>query len=136
MTWLKSPPQLIALFDSAVPRDPRVERRKMFGYPAAFTGGKLFASLFQESVILKLSAQDREQLQSAHGAVPFEPTAGRRMKEYMRLPDGMQADRAMLEAWLSRALAYVAAQAKAASKSKASTGRRKTTTAARTAVAK
>ena len=108
MAWRKSPPQLIELFDSVVPRDSRVERRKMFGYPAAFTGGKLFAGLHQESFILKLAENDREQLQSTHGALPFEPMPGRRMKEYVVLPQAVLADRAILEKWLSRSLAYVA----------------------------
>jgi TfoX/Sxy family transcriptional regulator of competence genes len=109
MAWRKSPPLLIELFDSVVPRDPRVERRKMFGYPAAFAGGKLFAGLHQDSFILKLAEKDREQLQSTHGALPFEPMPGRRMKEYVVLPPAVLADRARLEEWLARSLAYVSA---------------------------
>ncbi len=120
MALRKSPPPLIALFDSAVPRDPRVDRRLMFGFPAAFIGGKLFASLYQENVILKLPAEDREQLQSKHGALPFEPMPGRRMKEYVMLPQAALADRAVLETWLSRSLAYVAAQGAATSKPRSS----------------
>ena len=108
MAWQKSPPQLVALFDSVVPRDPQVERRQMFGYPAAFIGGKLFAGLHQESFILKLPAADRERLQSTYGALPFEPTPGRRMREYVVLPDALLSDRTALDEWLSRAQAYAA----------------------------
>jgi len=36
MAWRKSPEPLIQLFDEALPDDPLIERRKMFGYPCAF----------------------------------------------------------------------------------------------------
>ena len=39
MAWRKSPQHMIDLFDEAVPKDSRIERRKMFGYPAAFLNG-------------------------------------------------------------------------------------------------
>jgi hypothetical protein len=31
----------------------------MFGYPAAFVGGNLFMSLFQDSLVLRLSENDQ-----------------------------------------------------------------------------
>ncbi len=46
-TWKKSSPALIAYFDKALPDDPRVERRQMFGYPCAFVNGQLFTGLHQ-----------------------------------------------------------------------------------------
>ncbi len=39
--WKKSSAKLIAAFDASLPVDPRVERRSMFGYPCAFTGGNM-----------------------------------------------------------------------------------------------
>ncbi len=33
MAWKKSPPELIELLEEILPKDPRAERRKMFGYP-------------------------------------------------------------------------------------------------------
>jgi TfoX/Sxy family transcriptional regulator of competence genes len=114
MAWRKAPPQLVSLFDSAIPRDPRVERRLMFGYPAAFADGKLFAGLHQESFILKLPAGDRTLLQATHDAPLFEPMPGRRMREYVVLPEVLLSDRGALDHWVSRSLAYVATQASAA----------------------
>ena len=43
MAWRPAPPSLIALFDAVLPADSSIERRRMFGYPAAFVGGRLFA---------------------------------------------------------------------------------------------
>ena len=34
--WSKSPPDLIARFDAALPGHPGLVRKPMFGYPAAF----------------------------------------------------------------------------------------------------
>ena len=124
MAWRKSPPELVALFDAAVPDDRHVERRKMFGYPAAFVNGKLFAGLYQESVVLKLAGADREELRRAHGAQSFEPRPGRRMGEFMVLPPAVVADPAGFDAWLARSLAYVAALSATTPKRK-KTARRK-----------
>ncbi|HEX2889959.1 TfoX/Sxy family protein [Vineibacter terrae] len=125
MAWRKAPPQLVSLFDSVVPRDPRVVRRPMFGYPAAFANGKLFASLFEDSVVLKLSPEDRGQLQAAHGASAFEPMPGRRMREYIVLPEALLSDRVALDRWLSRALDYVLSQSGATKKAPRSASPRK-----------
>ena len=53
MAWRKSSPELIAAFDAALPDDRRVQRRKMFGYPCAFTGGNMFTGLHQENLIVR-----------------------------------------------------------------------------------
>jgi TfoX/Sxy family transcriptional regulator of competence genes len=65
MAWRKAPQSLVAYFDKIVPQDARIERRKMFGYPAAFINGNLFASLFQESCILRLRENDRDEMRVA-----------------------------------------------------------------------
>jgi|GEM_PF-1477189 len=59
MKWRKSPKALVRKFDTLVPDDPRVQRRQMFGYPAAFVAGNLFMSLFEDSLVLRLSDDDR-----------------------------------------------------------------------------
>jgi TfoX/Sxy family transcriptional regulator of competence genes len=109
MAWRKAPPELVALFDTVVPSDARVERRQMFGYPAAFAAGKLFAGLHQEDFILKLAEEDRERLRAEYDAQPFEPIPGRRMREYVALPRSILSDRPALDAWLKRSLAYAVA---------------------------
>jgi len=107
MAWRKSPPALLELFERAVPRSRGVERRKMFGYPAAFLNGHLFAGLHQEDIILRLPAPAREHARVDHDARPFEPTPGRRMREYIVLPEALVRDRATPSAWLTRSIRYV-----------------------------
>lgn len=104
--WRKSPDDLIALFHAALPDDPRVERRKMFGHPCAFVGGNLFTGLHQENVIVRLAEKDRLAAIGKQGARLFEPMSGRPMREYIVLPKAALADREALAAWLQRGLSY------------------------------
>lgn len=109
-SWRKSPPELIAFFDKVLPDDPRVERRKMFGYPCAFTtGGQMFIGLHQESLIVRLAEGDRAKLLKEPGASIFEPMPGRQMKEYVSLPQAMlSGDPLKARPWVARALDYAA----------------------------
>jgi TfoX/Sxy family transcriptional regulator of competence genes len=106
MAWRKSPPPLVELFERTVPRAPDVERRQMFGYAAAFVNGNLFAGLHQESFILRLDAEHREQAGVEHGARPFEPMPGRRMREYLVLPAPLLGRPRALATWMARSLRY------------------------------
>jgi TfoX/Sxy family transcriptional regulator of competence genes len=107
MGWRKSPQPLIDLFERAVPRAGGIERRRMFGYPAAFLAGHLFAGLHQESFILRLSEPDRERARAEHGVRPFEPMPGRRMREYVVLPESLLGRPRALGAWIVRSIGYV-----------------------------
>ena len=78
----------------------------MFGYPAAFVNGHLFAGLPQESFIVRLPDADRERARAQHGARAFEPMPGRRMREYVVVPEPLLGEPGELAAWLSRSIRY------------------------------
>lgn len=103
MALRRSPQSLVDAFDAALPRDELIERRKMFGFPAAFVNGNLFCGLHQDDVIVRLSAEQRAILEREGGS-RWEPTPGRVMREYMTLPQG--ADRAAMKRWLARSLDF------------------------------
>lgn len=107
MAWRKAPEALVKVFHESLPDDARVEHRKMFGYPAAFTGGNLFAGLHQEDLILRLPADERAEAVRAIGARPFEPMPGRAMREYVALADAQRLRPDRLRPWLARSFAYV-----------------------------
>src|SRR5215472_3204015 len=107
MKWRKSPEALVQQFETIVPPDPQVERRKMFGYPAAFVGGNMFMGLHQESLILRLPDEHRASFLSLPNASVFEPMPGRPMREYVVVPPGMLDSPDQLRAWTRRALEYV-----------------------------
>ena len=109
MVWSKASQSLVDLFVDSLPDDPSVERRKMFGYPAAFVHGNMFAGVFQGQVFARMSSSDQAALESAHGNLAFEPMPGRAMKGYVRAPDSVMADEAALAAFLAKGHAYTAA---------------------------
>ena len=95
----KAPQALIDAFDAALPDDPRAVRKVMFGYPAAFVGGNMFAGVFAASVFVRLPEGERGELP---GARPLEPMPGRPMKDYVVLPDAVVADAGALRRWVAR----------------------------------
>jgi TfoX/Sxy family transcriptional regulator of competence genes len=111
MDWPKSSESLIQTFAEALPDAPTIERRKMFGYPAAFVGGNLFASLHGNDVVLRLPDDARAALLTEPGARVFEPMAGRPMREYVVLPSAIVGDQTALREWIDRAFQHVAGMA-------------------------
>jgi TfoX/Sxy family transcriptional regulator of competence genes len=106
MPWKKSPPALIEAFDAALPRDPRAERRSMFGYPCAFVHGQMFTGLHEDRMIVRLDDRGRTELLAIPGAEPFEPLPGRLMKEYVVVPPRIVESGLALREWVERAFAY------------------------------
>jgi TfoX/Sxy family transcriptional regulator of competence genes len=104
MAWVKVPPEHHPIFIDALPKDPRVERLKMFGGIAAKVNGHIFAGLFGRSAIVQLPEPQRAEALALEGAGPFDPMGnGRVMSEKVMLPESMMADEEELRAWLSRA---------------------------------
>jgi TfoX/Sxy family transcriptional regulator of competence genes len=108
--WRKPDEELVRLLDETIgglESDAPVDFRPMFGCPAYFTGGNLFAGVWQETVMLRLGEDDRAQVAAAGGR-PFEPMPGRKMKEYVALPPAMVADRDLTRVWVRKAAQYAA----------------------------
>jgi TfoX/Sxy family transcriptional regulator of competence genes len=106
MQWRKPPEELVELFHTLIPDDPAIDFKPMFGTPAYFTGGNMFACVHQESVIVRLGDDQRRELLALPGAAQFEPMEGRPMREYVALPPDM--DHAAIGAWIAQAFGYAA----------------------------
>jgi TfoX/Sxy family transcriptional regulator of competence genes len=106
MDWERSPEALAETFYQALPEDPRVVRRKTFGYPSAVVGGHMFASLHVDKVVIRLPDAARNELLARPNAKIFEPMAGRPMREYVVAPTEIVDDPAELRRWLEKAFAY------------------------------
>jgi len=106
MAWVKASQGLMDLFAESVPDDPRVERRKMFGYPSIFVGGNMCAGVFQDRIFARVSPDVRAQLPG--GGEDFTPMAGRPMKGYIFVPDDVIADEPALAELLAAAVAFTA----------------------------
>ncbi len=86
MAWEKSPQWMIELFAASLPERPGLERRKMFGYPAAFANGNMFAGLFQDIAFARLPPEPAAELEAEYGLIHFDPMPGRPMRAYRVIP--------------------------------------------------
>jgi TfoX/Sxy family transcriptional regulator of competence genes len=109
MKWAAPSPALVERFERALRRYPEAQTRKMFGYPAAFVHGNMLAGLFEDSLMLRLSAGDLTRFWKECGAKSFEPMPGRVMREYAVVPRAIVESDAELAKWLGDAFRYVSA---------------------------
>ena len=103
--WKPASDEWVRAFDASLP--DHVERRKMFGYPAAFVNGNMACGLHQDGLVLRLGDDDRAVLMKEGGA-PFEPMPARVMREYVVAPQKLASRKAELKRWLERAVAHAA----------------------------
>jgi TfoX/Sxy family transcriptional regulator of competence genes len=107
-TWRRSPEALAVAFGQALPTGARVEKRQMFGYPAAFVNGNMAAGLHQEQIIVRLPERERKALLAKPGARTFEAMPGRPMVEYVVVPPALVAKAVSLRGWIAKAVAHAA----------------------------
>ncbi len=94
MKWSKPSQDLLDLLEESL-KGVKFERRKMFGQYALFINGQMFAGVFEDTVFLRLPAEDQEGVFTEFDEVSqFEPKEGRAMREYITVPDSVfsQAD--------------------------------------------
>ena len=104
-TFTKSPPELVDRFGAVLDRYPAAERKKMFGYPAAFVGGNMATGLFAEHWVVRLPDAEIEPAKAA-GAGAFEPMPGRPMKAFVVIPAADVGDDTAIARWVERGLAH------------------------------
>jgi TfoX/Sxy family transcriptional regulator of competence genes len=93
-------------FASVVPDHPTVTTRPMFGQLSAFVNGNMFMGIFGDDVFVRLPEDDRAAL-LREGGGPFEPMAGRPMKEYVVLPGAWRDEPDRIREWAARSLDHV-----------------------------
>jgi TfoX/Sxy family transcriptional regulator of competence genes len=104
--WKKAPAELVQLFESEIARLGVAEVKKMFGYPAGFVNGHMFAAIFEDRVVFRLDPQELERFVQCGYGKPFEPTPGRIMREYVASVPELPHDQELLRSWLEQALAH------------------------------
>ena len=101
-----APESLKQQFAKLMSNFPEAETRTMFSYPAGFVNGQMFMSIFGDSVMLRLSEQDRAIFLKQPNTKLFEPMPGRPMKEYVQISDAMLASRKNLNKWVNLSMTY------------------------------
>jgi len=106
MPWKKASRELIDILEIAMGEYP-CERRMMFGSPTFIINNNMFAGVHQGTIIIRLSAKDRSEIMESYDEItPFEPMAGRIMKEYVTMPESVAGDRALFNEWLNRSYQF------------------------------
>jgi hypothetical protein len=105
MPWEKPSSELTARFDAWLPKDARVERRRMFGCPCAFVNGNMFCGLHERNVIVRLPQMRRDQLLADERAAPFT-VMGRTMREYVAVSGALRRGEDEMAALIADAFAY------------------------------
>ena len=106
MKWKKPSEKMIEFFDSILPGNPKVERKRMFGYPVGFINGNMFMGLHNDRIILRLSEGERENFIKQYNAQIFEPMPGRKMREYIVVPEKLLTNVTTLKAWCEKSYEY------------------------------
>ena len=106
-SFTKSPPELVERFGEVLEGYPDAQRKKMFGYPAAFVGGNMATGLFADTWVVRLPAEEIEPAKAA-GASSFEPMPGKPMKAFVVIPRADVDDDAAIRRWVERGLAFAA----------------------------
>ncbi len=104
--FTKAPEEMVRLFENAMMEFPMATQRKMFGYPAAFVNGNMFAGLFQDRMFLRLSDEDRAAIRKEYGTPLFEPMPGRPMRGYVEVPRYVLKSPRLLRTWLTKGMVY------------------------------
>ena len=96
------------VLDSALLPLPEVKPGKMFGCPAYYIHGKMFACLFTDGIILKLPESQVNTLIEEGTAVPFEPKGRGKMREWVKLEVAEANDYLVYQDLFSQSSQFVA----------------------------
>ena len=103
----KSSPALLQAFEQTMAALPMAQTRQVFGSPAAFANGHMFAGIQNDTFFLRLPEAERESFRQTVSARQWEPMPGRPMREYVVVPARLIEAPADLNPWLGKALAHV-----------------------------
>ena len=102
------PAELQKRAEAAAPLELKLRFKPMFGGIGAYANGRMFMSLSDVGLALKLGEEECAQLLKVRGAKPlqYEPNSPP-SKSYVVVPDSMLSDRALLNRWIGISAAFV-----------------------------
>jgi hypothetical protein len=104
---MQASPAALAAYEAALPDDPRVQRKKMFGVPCAFVNRQMFFGTFDDSLIARVGPARVAVLVKEAGKRVFEPMEGRAWGDYVQLEPGLSGEE--LRRLATESLAWAAA---------------------------
>ncbi len=105
------PKALQTICRRAAPPDLELAFKPMFGGIMGYAGGKVFVSLSDVGLALKLAGADRDELLTIAGSKPlqYEPDQPP-SKSYVVAPESMLSDLDDLRMWIARSVEGLAAK--------------------------
>jgi TfoX/Sxy family transcriptional regulator of competence genes len=109
MEWKEAPEALVQFLGKKM-KSVNCDYRKMFGYPAYFINGNMFAGVHGDKLFIRLSESEVEEIIKARLNVTcFEPMPGRAMTGYVVLPKSVYSDERLFDKLLEKSIKYVSA---------------------------
>jgi TfoX/Sxy family transcriptional regulator of competence genes len=98
---------VVTTYETALPDDPRVVRKQMFGSPCAFVNRQMFFGTFEDTLVARIGPERVSEIVDQPGMQPFAPTEGRVWSDYVQLDPTV--DPQLLAELATEALAWAAA---------------------------
>ena len=105
-------PEVVTAYETALPDDPRVRLKKMFGSPCAFVNRQMFFGIFEETLVARVGPSRVSVLADQPGMRVFTPSPGKSWDDYVQLDP--TTDAAVLAELAVEALAWASALPKKA----------------------
>jgi hypothetical protein len=105
-------PEHKEVLDTLLLQIPGVVAGRMFGYPAYYIHGKLFACIYGEGVGIKVPEKVAGSLVGRKGVVRFQPRGRKPMKEWIQINRKRSEDYLMDQEILKISIDYVSFVAK------------------------
>lgn len=103
---MEAEPAIVAAFHAALPDDPNVEIKKMFGMPAAFLNRQMFFGIFEGTLVARVGPSKVDTLVDQPGKRVFSPSPERAWPDYVQVE--ASEDAAVLASLAADALRFVA----------------------------
>ena len=78
----------------------------MFRCSVGFINGNMFMGLHNDRIVLRLDEEERENFVRQYNAKIFEPMPGRKMREYIVVPEKLLTNVTTLKAWCEKSYEY------------------------------
>lgn len=99
------------ILDSFLLDVPGVQAGKMFGYPAYYVSGKMFACLYENGLGVKVPEAAAKQWLEQNDIVPFQPMGKANMREWIQINADDSARYVEYRPLLLDSIAFVSHQA-------------------------
>lgn len=106
----------VTAFETALPDDPRIERKQMFSSPCAFVNRQMFFGIFEDTLVARVGPSRVRALDGQDGMSVFTLGPDKRWDDYVQLAP--TADPGLLSALATESLAWAAALPKKVKRSK------------------